>query len=67
MSFVGPTAYGLELLMLWTDKSLHATFGIASVLGVLLGSAVVALAVLGIVFGSVAMLKYTIWQAERED
>ena len=26
-----------------------------------------ALAVLGIVFGSVAMLKYTIWQAERED
>ena len=34
MSFVGPMAYGLELLMLWTDKSLHVTFGIASALGV---------------------------------
>jgi uncharacterized membrane protein YedE/YeeE len=44
MSFVGPLAYGLELLMLWTDKSLHVTFGIASVLGVLLGSAAVATA-----------------------
>ena len=39
MSFVGPLAYGLELLLLWTDKSLHPTFGIASVLGVVLGSA----------------------------
>jgi uncharacterized protein len=39
MSFVGPLAYGLELLLLWTDKSLHATFGIASVIGVVLGSA----------------------------
>jgi uncharacterized membrane protein YedE/YeeE len=44
MSFVGPLAYGLEFLMLWTDKSLHVTFGIASVLGVLLGSAAVATA-----------------------
>ena len=44
MSFVGPVAYGLELLMLWTDKSLHITFGIASVLGVVLGSAAYALA-----------------------
>jgi uncharacterized protein len=44
MSFVGPVAYGLELLMLWTDKSLHLSFGIASVLGVVLGSAAVALA-----------------------
>jgi len=43
MSFVGPLAYGLELLLLWTDKSLHATFGIASVIGVVLGSAVHAL------------------------
>ena len=43
MSFVGPMAYGLELLMLWTDKSLHITFGIASVLGVVLGSAAYAL------------------------
>ncbi|WP_088286896.1 YeeE/YedE family protein [Ideonella sp. A 288] len=44
LSFVGPTAYTLELLMLWTDKSLHATMGIASVLGVVAGSAMVALA-----------------------
>jgi uncharacterized protein len=44
MSFVGPVAYGLELLMLWTDKSLHVTFGIASVIGVVLGSAAYALA-----------------------
>jgi hypothetical protein len=43
MSFVGPLAYGLELLMLWTDKSLHATFGIASAAGVVLGSAAYAL------------------------
>ncbi|MFZ2650370.1 MAG: YeeE/YedE family protein [Burkholderiaceae bacterium] len=42
-SFVGPLAYGLELLLLWTDKSLHLTFGIASALGVVLGSAVYAL------------------------
>ena len=44
MSFVGPVAYGLELLMLWTDKSLHLTFGIASVIGVMLGSAAYAIA-----------------------
>ena len=44
MSFVGPTAYALELLMLWTDKSLHATFGIAIVAGVVLGSLASALA-----------------------
>ena len=44
MSFVGPLAYGLELLMLWTDASLHLTLGIASVLGVVAGAAVVALA-----------------------
>lgn len=44
MSFVGPLAFGLELLMLWTDQSLHLTFGIASVLGVVLGSAAYALA-----------------------
>ncbi len=119
MSFVGPVAYGLELLMLWTDKSLHVTFGIASVLGVVLGSAAYALAtrrfrwegfasltdlrnqligaalmgfggvtalgctvgqglsgistlaigsfiaVAGIIAGSVAMLKYTLWREER--
>jgi len=43
MSFVGPMAYSLELLMLWTDKSLHVTFGIASVVGVVLGSAAYSL------------------------
>ena len=44
LSFVAPLAYTLELLMLWTDTSLHATFGIASVLGMVLGSAAYALA-----------------------
>ena len=44
LSFVAPTAYTLELLMLWTDKSLHASFGIAALLGMVTGAAVVALA-----------------------
>lgn len=120
LSFVAPLAFALELLMLWTDSSLHLTFGIASVLGVVAGSAVYALAtgkfrwegfasvtdlrnqlvgavlmgfggvtaigctvgqglsgvstlamgsfiaVAGIVAGSVAMLKYMLWQSERE-
>lgn len=43
-SFVAPTAYSLELLLLWSDRSLRATFGIVSVLGVMLGSLAVALA-----------------------
>ena len=43
MSFVGPLAYSLELLMLWTDQSLHLSFGIASVLGVVAGSALYAI------------------------
>jgi uncharacterized membrane protein YedE/YeeE len=43
-SFVAPTAYSLELLMLWSDRSLHATFGIVSVMGVTLGSLAMALA-----------------------
>ena len=43
-SFVAPAAYLLELLMLWTDQSRVVTFGIAGVLGVLAGSAAVALA-----------------------
>lgn len=38
MSFVAPTAFSLELFMLWTDKSLRMTFGIATVIGVTLGS-----------------------------
>jgi uncharacterized membrane protein YedE/YeeE len=43
-SFVAPTAYLLELLLLWTDQSRVLTFGIAGVLGMMLGSAVMALA-----------------------
>ncbi|MEO8738123.1 MAG: YeeE/YedE family protein [Casimicrobiaceae bacterium] len=43
-SFVAPTAYLLELLMLWSDQSRILTFGVAGVLGMLLGSAAVALA-----------------------
>lgn len=38
LSFVAPTAFSLELLMLWTDKSLGVSFGIAAALGVILGS-----------------------------
>ena len=44
LSFVAPTAYSLELLMLWTDQSLHLSFGVASVIGVALGSWAYALA-----------------------
>jgi uncharacterized membrane protein YedE/YeeE len=43
-SFVAPAAYLLELLLLWTDRSRIVTFGIAGVLGMLLGAAAVALA-----------------------
>ena len=43
-SFVAPAAYLLELLLLWTDQSRVVTFGIAGVLGVLVGSAAMALA-----------------------
>jgi hypothetical protein len=43
LSFIAPTAYLLEILMLWSDKSLAVTFGIALVLGVVAGSAVYAL------------------------
>jgi uncharacterized membrane protein YedE/YeeE len=38
MSFVAPVAFNPEMLMLWTDKSLRMTFGIASAIGVVLGS-----------------------------
>lgn len=37
-TFVGPHAYLLELLLLWTDKSRIVTFGIATLPGVVLGS-----------------------------
>lgn len=43
MSFIAPLAYTLELLLLWTDSSLHLSFGIATVLGVVAGSAAYAL------------------------
>jgi len=43
-SFVAPNAYLLELLMLWSDQSRIVTFGIAGVLGMVAGSAAVALA-----------------------
>ena len=42
-SFVAPTAYSLELLMLRTDKYLHVAFGIATVIGVVLGSLIHAI------------------------
>jgi hypothetical protein len=38
LTFVAPAAYTLELLMLWSDKSLLVTFGIAITLGMILGS-----------------------------
>ncbi len=43
-SFVAPLAYTLELLMLWTDKSLSITFGIMASLGVIIGSFAYAVA-----------------------
>jgi len=43
-SFVSPMAFTLEYLMLWTDKSKIVTYGIASGLGVIAGSAAYALA-----------------------
>ncbi len=44
LSFVAPQAFLLELLMFWTDKTRIVTFGIASALGVIAGSAAYALA-----------------------
>jgi len=38
MSFVGPIAYTLELLLLWTDRSLGVSFGIAATLGLIAGA-----------------------------
>ena len=43
-SFVSPMAYTLDYLMLWTDKSKIITYGIASGIGVIAGSAAYALA-----------------------
>jgi uncharacterized membrane protein YedE/YeeE len=44
LSFTAPVAFTLELLMLWSDKSLTFTFGIAATLGIIAGSATYALA-----------------------
>ena len=43
-TFVAPYAYTLELLMFWSDTSRIVTFGVASVFGMLAGSAAYALA-----------------------
>ncbi len=43
-SFVAPLAFSLEYLMFWTDKSKIVTYGIASAVGVIAGSAAYALA-----------------------
>jgi hypothetical protein len=39
LTFVAPVGYSLELLMLWSDKSLAVTFGVASTAGMILGAA----------------------------
>jgi uncharacterized membrane protein YedE/YeeE len=44
LSFIAPLAFGLELLLRWTDQSLHLSFGIAALIGVVAGAAAVALA-----------------------
>ena len=43
-SFVSPMAFTLEYLMLWTDATKIITYGIASAVGVIAGSAAYALA-----------------------
>jgi uncharacterized membrane protein YedE/YeeE len=43
LSFVSPTAYALDWLMFFSDSSKRLTVGIVSVLGVIAGSAAVAL------------------------
>jgi hypothetical protein len=44
LSYTAPVGYALELLMLWSDKSLTVTFGIAAVAGIVLGSLAYAIA-----------------------
>ena len=44
LSFVSPIAYALDWLMFFSDANKHLTVGIVSVLGVVCGSAIVALA-----------------------
>lgn len=43
-SFTAPVAYLLELLLFWSDQSRVLTFGIAGVLGMIVGSGAMALA-----------------------
>jgi uncharacterized membrane protein YedE/YeeE len=43
-SFTAPVAFLIELLMFWTDTSRIVTFGIAGVLGMIVGAGAVALA-----------------------
>jgi uncharacterized protein len=38
LSFVAPVGFALELLMLWSDRSLTLTFGIAATAGIIAGS-----------------------------
>lgn len=44
LTFTAPPAYALELLILWSDKSLHVTLAVAAVAGVISGSLLYALA-----------------------
>ena len=44
LSYTAPLAFTLELLMLWSDRSLTVTFGIAAVAGIVLGSFAYAVA-----------------------
>src|SRR5688572_27602535 len=44
LSYTAPVGYTLELLMLWSDKSLTVTFGVAAVVGIVLGSFAYAVA-----------------------
>jgi uncharacterized membrane protein YedE/YeeE len=44
LSFVAPVAFTLELLMLWSDKSLTVTFGVAAAVGIVAGSFAYAVA-----------------------
>lgn len=43
-AFVAPVAYTLELLFLWSDQTRVMTFGIAGVVGLIVGSGAVAIA-----------------------
>jgi len=44
LSFTAPVGYAVELLLLWSDKSLTVTFGIAATAGLILGSFAYAIA-----------------------